>query len=75
MRPQDGSSIFQFPHVPPFLLPTDNVVDLILYAETGLVVICYFGDGAASEGDAHAAFNFAATLDCPILFFCRFDPL
>lgn len=35
------------------------------------VVICYFGDGAASEGDAHAAFNFAATLDCPILLFCR----
>jgi len=39
--------------------------------QNGLVVICYFGDGAASEGDAHAAFNFAATLDCPILFFCR----
>ncbi|XP_043477994.1 2-oxoisovalerate dehydrogenase subunit alpha, mitochondrial [Leptopilina heterotoma] len=34
-------------------------------------VICYFGDGAASEGDAHAALNFAATLDCPIIFFCR----
>lgn len=32
-------------------------------------VICYFGDGAASEGDAHAALNFAATLDCPIIFF------
>ncbi|KOB73105.1 WD repeat-containing protein 6, partial [Operophtera brumata] len=30
-------------------------------------VICYFGDGAASEGDAHAAFNFAATLDCPVI--------
>ena len=27
--------------------------------------------GAASEGDAHAAMNFAATLDCPIIFFCR----
>lgn len=39
--------------------------------QNGLVVVCYFGDGAASEGDAHAAFNFAATLDCPILFFCR----
>ena len=26
------------------------------------VVCVYFGDGAASEGDAHAAFNFAATL-------------
>ncbi|KAK7104546.1 2-oxoisovalerate dehydrogenase subunit alpha, mitochondrial-like [Littorina saxatilis] len=35
------------------------------------VVICYFGEGAASEGDAHAALNFAAVLDCPIIFFCR----
>merc|ERR1719336_3778467 len=40
-------------------------------AQNGLVVICYFGEGAASEGDAHAAFNFAATLDCPIIFFYR----
>ncbi|RWS09022.1 2-oxoisovalerate dehydrogenase subunit alpha-like protein [Dinothrombium tinctorium] len=37
----------------------------------GKVVICYFGEGASSEGDAHAALNFAATLDCPIIFFCR----
>lgn len=29
---------------------------------SGRVVIVYFGDGAASEGDAHAAFNFAATM-------------
>lgn len=35
------------------------------------VVICYFGDGSASEGDAHAAFNFSATLECPVIFFCR----
>ena len=34
-------------------------------------VICYFGDGSASEGDAHPAFNFAATLECPVIFFCR----
>lgn len=34
-------------------------------------VVTYFGEGAASEGDAHAAFNFAATLDCPVIFFCR----
>ena len=33
--------------------------------------VCYFGDGAASEGDFHAALNFAATLDCPTIFFCR----
>ncbi|KAI8481032.1 hypothetical protein Bbelb_411980 [Branchiostoma belcheri] len=36
-----------------------------------LCVTCYFGDGASSEGDTHAGFNFAATLDCPLLFFCR----
>lgn len=34
-------------------------------------VVCYFGEGAASEGDTHAAFNFAATLSCPIVFICR----
>ncbi|XP_043255178.1 2-oxoisovalerate dehydrogenase subunit alpha, mitochondrial [Colletes gigas] len=34
-------------------------------------VACYFGEGAASEGDAHAAFNFAATLECPVIFICR----
>jgi hypothetical protein len=38
-------------------------------SQSGAIVICYFGEGAASEGDAHAAFNFAATLDCPIIFF------
>lgn len=32
-------------------------------------VICYFGEGAASEGDAHAALNFAATLNAPCIFF------
>lgn len=32
-------------------------------------VIVYFGEGAASEGDAHAAFNFAATLECPVILF------
>lgn len=35
------------------------------------VCICYFGEGAASEGDFHAALNFAATLDCPVIYFCR----
>lgn len=34
----------------------------------GLCVVCFFGDGAASEGDAHGAFNMASTLDCPIVF-------
>ena len=32
---------------------------------------CYFGEGAASEGDFHAALNIAATRACPIVFICR----
>lgn len=39
--------------------------------KTGTVSVCYFGEGAASEGDFHAALNFSATLDVPIIFFCR----
>lgn len=37
----------------------------------GRCVICYFGEGAASEGDFHPAMNFAATLKCPVVFVCR----
>ncbi|MCW8108470.1 thiamine pyrophosphate-dependent dehydrogenase E1 component subunit alpha [Alteromonas ponticola] len=35
------------------------------------VTICYFGEGAASEGDFHAGLNMAAVLNCPAIFFCR----
>ncbi|KAI8374223.1 thiamine diphosphate-binding protein [Radiomyces spectabilis] len=33
--------------------------------------LCFFGEGAASEGDFHAGLNMAATLQCPVIFFCR----
>jgi 2-oxoisovalerate dehydrogenase E1 component alpha subunit len=35
------------------------------------LTICYFGEGAASEGDFHAGLNMAAVLNCPAIFFCR----
>jgi 2-oxoisovalerate dehydrogenase E1 component alpha subunit len=35
------------------------------------VTICYFGEGAASEGDFHAGLNLAAVLKSPTIFFCR----
>ena len=35
------------------------------------VAMCVFGEGSASEGDFHAALNFAATLGSQTLFFCR----
>lgn len=33
--------------------------------------ICYFGEGAASEGDFHAGLNMAAVHRAPVIFFCR----
>ncbi|KAI9886103.1 MAG: hypothetical protein M1823_002121 [Watsoniomyces obsoletus] len=35
------------------------------------VVACYFGEGAASEGDFHAGLNIAATRSCPVIYICR----
>lgn len=33
--------------------------------------LCYFGEGAASEGDFHAGLNMAAVLGCPVVFVAR----
>lgn len=35
------------------------------------IAICYFGEGASSEGDFHAGLNFAAVRKAPVIFFCR----
>jgi 2-oxoisovalerate dehydrogenase E1 component alpha subunit len=35
------------------------------------VAICYFGDGASSEGDFHVGLSFAAVLKAQTIFFCR----
>ena len=44
---------------------------LKLNPSNNAVAVCYFGEGAASEGDFHAAMNFAATTESPCVFFCR----
>ncbi|KAJ8765268.1 hypothetical protein K2173_011965 [Erythroxylum novogranatense] len=33
--------------------------------------VAFFGDGGSSEGDFHAALNFAAVMDAPVIFICR----
>lgn len=35
------------------------------------VSLCYFGEGATSEGDFHVGINFAAVKKAPAIFFCR----
>ncbi|MDQ4119338.1 MAG: pyruvate dehydrogenase (acetyl-transferring) E1 component subunit alpha [Actinomycetota bacterium] len=39
--------------------------------ETGEATICYFGDGATSQGDVHEGFVWAAAYDAPLVFFCQ----
>jgi len=41
------------------------------YADADDAVLCYFGDGATSEGDFHEGLNFAGVFDTPTVFFCE----
>jgi 2-oxoisovalerate dehydrogenase E1 component alpha subunit len=40
-------------------------------AERGEATICFFGDGATSQGDVHEAFVWASVYDAPVVFFCQ----
>jgi pyruvate dehydrogenase E1 component alpha subunit len=42
-----------------------------LQGEDDEAFICYFGDGATSEGDFHEGLNFAGVFDVPGVFFCN----
>ncbi len=57
-------------HQPGHPRPTLHVSALQLEGKPA-VAVAYFGEGAASEGDFHAALNFAATLGAPVVFVCR----
>jgi pyruvate dehydrogenase E1 component alpha subunit len=41
------------------------------YTDADHGVLCYFGDGATSEGDFHEGLNFAGVFDAPVVFFCE----
>jgi len=42
-----------------------------LKGEEDKAFLCYFGDGATSEGDFHEGLNFAGVFDTPTVFFCN----
>ena len=39
------------------------------YRETGNIVVCFFGDGAANQGAFHEALNLAGLWELPIMYF------
>ena len=39
--------------------------------DTGEATICFFGDGATSQGDVHEGFVWSAVYDAPVVFFCQ----
>lgn len=39
--------------------------------QTGAVVVCFFGDGAANEGSFHEALNLAAIWNLPVIWVCE----
>jgi pyruvate dehydrogenase E1 component alpha subunit len=41
------------------------------YRGDGRVCLCYFGDGAISQGAAHEAFSLAALWKLPVIFICE----
>ncbi len=43
----------------------------INYRDDDAAAVCYFGDGATSEGDFHEGLNFAGVFDAPVVFLCE----
>src|SRR3954463_379595 len=41
------------------------------YRETGNIVLCFFGDGAARQGILHETFNLAMIWKLPVIFICE----
>jgi 2-oxoisovalerate dehydrogenase E1 component alpha subunit len=54
-------------HIPPAV----GVAISMKLRGTGQVAVVSFGDGATSEGDFHAAINFAGVQGAPIVFVCQ----
>ncbi len=41
------------------------------YRKSGQVAVCFFGDGAASEGTFHESINIASAFDLPVVYVCE----
>jgi pyruvate dehydrogenase E1 component alpha subunit len=78
MGSEEGSRIPRSFRVLPVAIPVGThtlhaagMAMAIRYRRQEDVVLCYFGDGATSEGDFHEALTFAGVSRAPVIFFCQ----
>ncbi len=71
---QSGHSVPIFPQAVPIATQIPHAAGIGMaanYRDADHAVLCYFGDGATSEGDFHEGMNFAGVFDAPVVFFCE----
>ena len=73
-----GMSGFKARHCLPFAVPVGtqipHAVGVAMACKLrgeGVVVACYFGDGATSTGDFHAGLTMAGVFKAPVVFICQ----
>ncbi|MCU0861185.1 MAG: pyruvate dehydrogenase (acetyl-transferring) E1 component subunit alpha [Methanomassiliicoccales archaeon] len=78
MGNEEGSVLEGDVNVTPSAVPVGSQVPhasgiayAIKYRKEPKVALCYFGDGATSEGDFHEGLNLAGTMKLPAVFVCQ----
>jgi pyruvate dehydrogenase E1 component alpha subunit len=78
MGNEEGSAYEGEVNVTPSVVPVGSQVPhaagiayAMKYRKEARAVLCYFGDGATSEGDFHEGLNFAGTMRTPSVFLCQ----
>jgi len=78
MGSEEGSHIDRRYRILPVSIPVGShtlhatgMAMAIRYRRLQDAVLCFFGDGATSEGDFHEAMTFAGVRKAPVIFFCQ----
>jgi pyruvate dehydrogenase E1 component alpha subunit len=69
-----GHDVPVLPQAVPIASQIPHAVGLGMAADhrgTDEAVVCYFGDGATSQGDFHEALNVAGVFEAPVVFLCE----
>ncbi len=78
MGNEEGSAFDAGTNITPSAVPVGSQIPhaagiafAMRYRKEPKAVLCYFGDGATSEGDFHEGLNFSGTMHLPAVFVCQ----